>query len=278
MTQTNANIKQCTAIINKTVPGFKPRIGIMLGSGLGAISDQIENAVSIDYQNLPGFYVSSLAGHSKKMHLGTLKGVPVVCLEGRTHYYEGEGATASIKTIIRTLKMLGCEILLTTNAVGSLRVEHGPGNLMVIEDHINFTFQNPLTGPNDDEFGDRFVSMDNAYDNELRQNLLDIAKKLNIPLTAGVYIATSGPTFESHAEIRMYKMLGGHAVGMSTVPETIVARHCGLKVASVCAITNLGAGLSQEILSHEGTLRGAKLATDYLIKLFLTFVEEMGKK
>lgn len=275
MPTTDANIKKCVAIIAKRAPGFKPKIGVMLGSGLGAISDQIQNAVVIDYKDLPGFYVTSLLGHSKRMHLGMLKGVPVVCLEGRTHYYEGEGSTESIRTIIRTLKTIGCEMLLSTNAVGSLRVEYGPGNLMVIEDHINFTFQNPLIGPNDDEFGDRFVSMDNAYDAELRQKLLVIAKKSNIPLQSGVYVATSGPTFETHAEIRMYKMLGAHAVGMSTVPETIVARHSGLKVASICAITNLGAGLSKEILSHEGTLRGAKLATDHLIKLFLAFIEEM---
>ncbi len=277
MPHTNESVKKCVATIHKAAPGFKPKIGIILGSGLGAISDQIKNATIIDYKDLEGFYVSSLEGHSKRIHLGTLKGVPVACLEGRTHFYEGYGSTDSLRIIIRTLRKLGCEILLTTNAVGSLRVEHGPGNLMVIEDHINFTFQNPLIGPNDEEFGERFVSMDNAYDSELRTNLLSIAKKLNIPMSSGVYVATSGPTFETHAEIRMYKMMGGHAVGMSTVPETILARHCGLKVASVCAITNLGAGLSTEVLSHEGTLRGAKLATDHLIKLFLAFVEGMAK-
>lgn len=275
MPSSNSNIQKCTTIINQKAPGFKPKIGIILGSGLGAISDQIQNACIIDYQDLPGFYVSTLAGHSKRMHLGMLKGAPVVCLEGRSHLYEGVEATDSLKTIIRTLKTIGCEILLTTNAVGSLRVEHGPGSLMAIEDHINFTCQNPLIGPNDDAFGDRFVSLDNAYDHELRQKLLAIAQKLNIPMSSGVYVATSGPTFETHAEIRMYKMLGGHTVGMSTVPEIIIARHCGLKVASVCAITNLGAGLSTEILSHEGTLKGAKLATDNLIRLFLTFIEEI---
>lgn len=276
MTTANVNIKKCAAVIAARAPGFKPKIGMILGSGLGVISEQIQNATIIDYKELPGFYVTSLEGHSKRMHLGMLKGVPVVCLEGRTHYYEGVGSTESIRTIIRTLQAIGCEILLTTNAVGSLRLEHGPGNLMAIEDHINFTGQNPLIGPNDDEFGDRFVSMDNAYDAELRQKLLAIASKENIPLSSGVYLATSGPTFETHAEIRMYQMLGGHAVGMSTVPETIVARHCGLKVLSVCAITNFGAGLSKEILSHAGTLRGAKLATDNLIKLFLEFVAAMA--
>ena len=276
MPEANANIKKCAALIAEKAPDFKPKVGMILGSGLGAISDQIENAKIIDYKELPGFHVSELEGHSKKMHLGTIKGIPVVCLEGRTHLYEGEGATASLKTIIRTLKQIGCEILLSTNAVGSLHIEHGPGKLMAIEDHINFTFKNPLTGPNDDAFGGRFVSMDNAYDSDLRQKILAIAKELNIPMKSGVYIATSGPTFETHSEIKMYKMLGGDAVGMSTVPETIIARHCGLKVVSVCAITNLGAGLSDEIISHEGTLRGAKLATNHLVNLFIRFLEEIA--
>lgn len=275
MAMTGENINKCVEIIKQKMPDFAPKIGIILGSGLGAISDQIERKISIDYRELPGFYVTSISGHSKKMHLGWLRGVPVVCLEGRTHLYEGEGAIASIRTIIRTLKTIGCEILLTTNAAGSLVVEHGPGSLMVIEDHINFTFQNPLMGPNDDVFGERFVSMDNAYDFELRQKLSSIAKDLNIFLSSGIYLATSGPTFETPAEIRMYKMLGAHAIAMSTVPDTIIARHCGLKVVSVCAITNLAAGLSDEVLSHEGTLRGAKLATDNLLRLFLDFISLM---
>lgn len=278
MPDAHANIKKCVALIKKTAPNFKPKIGIVLGSGLGVISEQIQNDKTIDFKDLPGFHVTDIAGHSKKIHLGILKGVPVACLEGRTHCYEGlDKGIESLKTIVRTLKTIGCEILLTTNAVGSLRVEHGIGNLMVIEDHINFIFPNPLMGPNDDEFGERFVSLDNAYDSDLRQRMLDIAKKQTIPLHSGVYVATSGPSFESHAEIRMYKMLGGHAVGMSTAPEVIIARHCGLKVVSVCAITNLGAGLSKEVLSHEGTLRGAKLATDHLVKLILTFISEMAK-
>jgi xanthosine phosphorylase len=266
------------AVIQKHLPNFKPKLGLILGSGLGAISAQIENATKINYSELPGFSVTNVEGHAKTLHLGILHGVPVACLEGRTHYYEGEGSIESIRTIIRTLKLIGCDTLLTTNAVGSLRPEVGPGNLMLISDHINFMCMNPLIGPNADEFGNRFISMDNAYDEKLREEMIAIAKKENIPLTTGIYLATSGPTFESHAEIRAYKLLGADAVGMSTVPETIVARHCGMKVVSVCAITNLAAGLSSEILSHEGTLRGAKMATDYLIKLFTLFVAAQSKK
>lgn len=276
MPNINASVKKCVSTIKEMAPDFKPKIGVILGSGLGTIAQQINNPTIIDYKNLDGFYLSALDGHSKRMHLGSLRGVPVVCLEGRTHLYEGQNAVDSLKIMIRTLKMLGCEILLTTNAVGSLRLEHGPGHLMIIEDHINFTFHNPLIGANDPEFGDRFVSMDNAYDIDLRNKLLALAEKLAIPHFAGVYVATLGPTFESHAEIRASKMMGGDAVGMSTVPETILARHCGLKVASICAITNLGAGLSSETLSHEGTLRGAKLAAEHIIKLFLAFIEELN--
>jgi len=278
MPESNTNIKKCVAIISKIAPGFRPKIALILGSGLGNISDHIENAKIINYKSLPGFHVTNIAGHTKRMHLGILKGVPMVCLEGRTHLYEGAAkAIQSLKTMIRTLKKIGCEILLTTNAVGSLRIEYGPGSLMVIEDHINLTSQNPLIGPNDDEYGERFVSMDNAYDKDLRLKLITIAKKLNIPLSSGIYIATSGPSFETHAEIKMFKMLGGHTVGMSTVPEVIIARHCGLKVATVSAITNLGAGLSNEIISHEGTLKGAKLATEHLSQLLLAFLKTCSK-
>lgn len=272
-----SNPKKSAEIIKSRAPNFVPKIGIILGSGLGAVAAEIKNPVTINYADLPGFIVTNVQGHAKTMHLGMLRGVPVVCLEGRTHFYEGEGSIDSIRTIIRTMKLLGCEILLTTNAVGSLRTEIGPGNLMLIDDHINFMFMNPLVGPNADEFGDRFTSMDNAYDAELRKDMLAVAKKHNIPLSRGVYLADSGPTFETHAEIRAYKILGADAVGMSTVPETIIARHCGMKVVSVCAITNFAAGLSNEVLSHEGTLKGAKIATDYLVKLFTSFVESRAK-
>lgn len=276
---TNENINQCVALINNRCNNFKPKVGIILGSGLGAVSEQIQNKISISYDELPGFSISKqVKGHDKMLHLGTLKGVPVACLDGRTHIYEGaEPAINSLKVLIRTLKRIGCEILLTTNAVGSLRTEHGPGNLMVVEDHINFMFFNPLIGLNDEEYGDRFVSMDNAYDAELRNKMLAVAKKEALPLSSGVFLATSGPTFESHAEIRMYKMLGAHAVGMSTVPETIIARHAGMKVVTVCAITNFAAGMSSEVLSHEGTLKGAAMGTERLIKLFLAFLEDLSK-
>lgn len=271
--------KEAVAIIKKLAPNFVPKIGMILGSGLGAISSQIEDAVSISYSDLPNFSAHpvaghAIAGHASKLHLGILKGVPVACLEGRTHLYEGGAAVDVIKTLIRTLKLLGCEILLTTNAVGSLLLDVPPGNLVLVKDQINFMFNNPLIGKNDDEFGPRFVSMDNAYDADLRKSMIQVAQKIGISLREGVYLASSGPTFETHAEIRAYKTLGADVVGMSTVPETIVARHCGLRVVAVSAVTNFAAGLSPEVLSHEGTLKGAALAIESLVKLFLAFVAE----
>lgn len=270
--------KEAAAIIKKRAPNFIPKVGMILGSGLGAVSEQIENAVIIPYSDLPNFTVatSTVAGHSSRLHLGMLKGVPVACLEGRCHTYEGIiPAIEVLRTMIRTLKLLGCEILLTTNAVGSLRKEVGPGSVVAIKDHINFLFSNPLIGPNDDEFGERFVSMDDVYNTKLREKMLATAKKLNIPMTEGVYLATSGPTFETHAEIRAFKILGADLVGMSTVPETIIARHCGMKIVSVGAVVNYGAGMTDEVLSHEGTLRMGKIISENLAKLFLAYVAEL---
>ena len=273
------NAKIAAAIIKKIAPGFTPKIGMILGSGLGEVSAQIKDPVTIAYSELPGFSLFHIAGHASRLHLGMLKGVPVMCFEGRAHTYEGiQEAIAVLRTIIRTLKLLGGEILLTTNAVGSLRADVVPGHLVVVKDHINFMFSNPLIGRNDDEFGERFVSLDDAYDPELRQKFLQIAQQKKLPLTEGVYLAASGPTFETHAEIRAYKMLGADTVGMSTVPEIIIARHCGLRTAAVSAVVNLAAGMSEEKLSHEGTLKGAKLAVDHMVNLFLAFIEDLGEK
>jgi len=277
--------KEAVSIIKKRLSeNFVPKVGIILGSGLGALAQQIEQDVIIPYEELPNFNVvhvygemehfsiSHVAGHGKKLHLGYVHGVPVACLEGRAHFYEGGNCTEVLKTMIRTLRLSGCEILLTTNAVGSLRPEVGSGNLMLVKDHINFMFSNPLIGKNDDEFGERFVSLDSAYDADLRHIMLEVARQHEITLHEGVFLATSGPTYESHAEIRMYQMLGADAVGMSTVPETIIARHCGLRVVTVGTITNLAAGLSTEILNHDNVLKNSALAANNLNKLFSEFV------
>lgn len=275
LNQFSSASKWAAEIINSRTGNFKPKMALVLGSGLGKVAEQIRNPITISYSDLPYFNVSQskVEGHKGQLHLGTLNDVPVVCLAGRTHTYEGGNAMEIIRNVVRTLKLIGCETLFTTCAVGSLNKESGPGSLVLVKDHINFMFSNILIGPNADEFGERFTSMDNVYDEELRQKLLNTAKKLEIPLAEGVHIGTSGPTFETKAEIKAFKMLGADIVGMSNIPEIMVARHCGIKVATVGAVVNLAAGMTDEILSHETTLQGAKLALDNLVKLILNFVK-----
>ena len=200
-----------------------------------------------------------------------LDGVPVACMQGRFHLYEGH-APAVIKLPIRTFAALGVEALLLTNAAGSLRAEAPPGSLMLITDHLNFMWTNPLLGPNDDDWGERFVGLEDAYDLELRGRLLRLAGELRIRLHEGVYCSLLGPLFETPAEIRAYRILGADAVGMSTVPEVIVARHAGIRVAAISAITNLAVGMSAEPIDHAQTLRGAALAAADLTRLVRAFV------
>jgi xanthosine phosphorylase len=263
--------KQSTQLIQQQVPNFKPRLGIILGSGLGEFAEQLNLIKAINYADLPGFPVSRVAGHHNQLYLAHYADVPVVCCRGRAHFYEGIEREQTL-TMIRTLQLLGCDFVLITNAAGSLKPEWPPGSLVLLKDHINLQFNNILAGPNDDEFGPRFVDMSNAYDRDLRQQLLAIAKQEKIDLPEGVYLGCLGPTFETPAEIKAFSTLGADVVGMSTVPEVIAARHCGLRVAAISAVTNLAAGMSDEKLSQDHTIRGAKLAKDKLIKLVSIFI------
>lgn len=255
---------------------FKPRMGLILGSGLGALAELIQEPTIISYGDLPGFPISTVAGHAGQMVLGYLQGTPVVCLQGRAHWYEGVNSD-KVKTLVRTIKLLGAEGVVLTNAAGSLRMDVGPGRLMLISDHINLQAKNPLIGPNDEEFGPRFFAMDDAYDPDVRRCLLHAAAVENISLAQGIYIAVLGPCFETPAEIRAFKVLGADAVGMSTVPEVIVARHCGLKVATLSAITNYAAGMSSEEITHEGTLYYGRLAAKDMARLLARFFENFAK-
>jgi len=257
-------------VLREHAPGFRPRLGIVLGSGLGGLADLLEDAVAIPYAEIPGFPPSTVAGHAGRFVLGRLDGVPVACMQGRFHLYEGH-PSAVIKLPIRTFAALGAGALLLTNAAGSLRAEAGPGSLMLITDHLNFQWTNPLIGPNDDAWGERFVGLEDAYDPALRSRLLDLAAGLGIRLHEGVYCALLGPLFETPAEIRAYRVLGADAVGMSTVPEVIVARHAGLRVAAISAITNLAVGMSDVPVDHEQTLRGAAIAAADLTRLVRAF-------
>lgn len=199
----------------------------------------------------------------------------MVCLRGRLHIYEG-ASYDSIRMLVHIIRHLGCHMFLITGAVGSLREEAGPGELMMITDHINFQPGNPLVGPNDESVGPRFVNMTDAYDPGLQDIIVSSAARLNIPLYKGVYLSTLGPSFETPAEIRAFRQWGADAVGMSVVPEVILARHCGLRVACIAAITNLAAGMSNEHISHENTLHFGEIAGRKMTKLIPEFLKEFN--
>ncbi len=233
-----------------------PFVGIVLGSGLGEVAEIVEDPVALPYDEIEGFPEAGVHGHAGRMILGQVAGLGVALLQGRAHYYE-DGRADAMKLPVRVLAALGCRALFLTNAAGSLRPEMAPGSLMLIGDHINFTGVSPLFG---ETGANRFVDMVNAYDPDLRARFEATAEALSIPLWQGVYLWTSGPNFETPAEVRAARVLGADAVGMSTVPEVILARHAGLRVAALSLITNLAAGMSDTPLSHEQTLALAKPA------------------
>ncbi len=262
-------------VIRARRPGFAPRVGLILGSGLGGIADALEDATAIAYAELPGFPRASVEGHAGRLVLGKLAGVRVACLQGRVHLYEGVAA-AAVNALPRTLKALGCELLILTNASGALRPELAPGSVVLIEDHINLLGQSPLVGVNDAAIGPRFPDLSEVYDRALRARLQGVAGRLGIELPGGVYLATLGPAFETPAEIRAFRALGADLVGMSTVPEAISARHCGLKVLGLSIVTNLAAGLAAHPLSHAETLTEAAGAAATLQRLLTGLLEELA--
>jgi xanthosine phosphorylase len=266
----------CAEIIRACKPNFTPRVAFILGSGLGALADQIVDAVAIPYQKLPGFPVSGVQGHAGELVLGQLAGVNVACMKGRGHFYEGRGMTI-MTDAIRTFKLLGCELLFCTNAAGSLRPEVGAGQLVALTDHINMMPGTPMVGPNDDRFGERFFSLANAYDADYRALLQEVAAQQGFPLHEGIFVSYPGPNFETAAEIRMMQLIGGDVVGMSVVPEAIAARHCGLKVVAVSAITNMAEGLSDVTLSHTQTLAAAELSRQNFIALICGFLGKLSR-
>lgn len=224
-----------------------PEFGLILGSGLGELAKEVENAIVLDYTEIPNWGRSTVVGHAGKLVYGDLAGRKVLALQGRFHFYEGNPLEV-VTFPIRVMKALGCQGVLVTNAAGG--IGFGPGTLMAISDHINLTGQNPLIGANLDDFGPRFPDMSNAYSKDYRQTAHQVAQKLGIKLDEGVYIGVTGPSYETPAEIRAFKTMGADAVGMSTVPEVIVAAHSDLKVLGISAITNHAAGFQDE-LNHE---------------------------
>jgi xanthosine phosphorylase len=263
------------AAIAARAPGFAPRAGLVLGSGLDGVAAAIAARAKLSYRDIPGFPAPSVSGHAGEAVLGLFAGIPIVCLKGRAHYYEGAPAS-QVSTPIRTLRLLGCEILVLTNAAGALRADFAPGSLMLIADHINLMGTNPLVGPNEDAFGPRFPALDDAYDAALRAQMRRAAARTGVALAEGVYLACLGPNFETAAEVRAFARLGADAVGMSTAPETIIARHCGLRVVGVSVITNLATGLGGQTHSHAETLAAAERAADDLTRLIGAFLEGVG--
>ncbi|TPW32963.1 purine-nucleoside phosphorylase [Pararhizobium mangrovi] len=254
--------------------GLSPRHALVLGSGLGTLVEAIADPVRVSYADLPGFPVSSVSGHAGEIVAGTIGGTPVVALSGRVHFYE-TGDPAAMRPAIETLRDLGVETLILTNAAGSLKPDMPPGSVMRIADHINFSGWNPLMGTPDAPFEDgRFVGMSSAYDQPLAEAMRKAAKRIGVELHEGVYMWFSGPSFETPAEIRMARTLGADAVGMSTVPEVILARFFGLRVAAASVITNLGAGMDASELSHAETKEMAPVGGKRLAALLTALFEE----
>lgn len=263
---------EAAAYLSSCLAGRAPRLGIVLGSGLGAVADAVSAEVTVPYSDIPHFPQSTVEGHSGRMVAGELGGVPVIVMQGRVHYYEGY-TPAQVTFPLRVLGALGLHAVILTNAAGGIQAGYTIGQLVALSDHINFMGWNPLTGPNDTRFacipgaGLRFFDMTEAYSKRLRTLAREAAAAEGFELAEGIYLATPGPSFETPAEIRAFRTLGATLVGMSTVPETIVARHMGIEVLGISCVTNLAAGLGPKPLSHAEVFAAGRLAEHTLARL-----------
>ena len=259
--------------INKQIKDFKPEIGIVLGSGLGDLADEFCE-ITIPYSKIPGFPTSTVQGHKGQLVFATINGKKVMMMQGRFHYYEGHPMDV-VTFPIKIMKKLGIKTVILTNAAGGVNVYFKPSDLMLITDHINFMGDNPLIGPNDDSLGTRFPDMSEVYTKDLQELAKTCAKKLGIALQEGVYMALTGPTYETPAEVKMVRLLGADAVGMSTVPEAIVASYCKMDVLGLSCICNSAAGISTVGLSHEEVLQAANAAKSKFKNLVLEVIKEI---
>lgn len=253
---------------------IKPRVGMGLGSGLGAFVNHVEVECEIPFAEIPNFVAPSVEGHNGRLVLGHLHGVPLAILQGRVHYYEGH-TMEQVAYPIRTIAMLGVEIAILTNSAGGLDPNMKPGDFMVIEDHINLMGNNPLMGPNIKNLGPRFPDMTEAYDKELSQKMLDILSAQGLSHWRGVYCGVSGPTYETPAEVRFLQTIGGQAVGMSTVPESIAANHLGLRVCAVSCITNPAAGIHTTKLTHDEVTEMANSVEQQFCNFFDALIKDL---
>ncbi len=271
------NLQECVAAVRSHAKSLRPQIGVILGSGLGAFADSLTDSVAIPYSELPHFPTSSVPGHAGRLVVGKIGGVDAVVMSGRVHAYEGySGWQVGFPT--RVMCSLGIKTLVVTNAAGGINANFKAGDLMVISDHINFAGSNVLTGHNDDRLGPRFPDMSHGYAPELQKLVHEIGLKQKLSLQKGVYAMVPGPSYETPAEIRMLRVLGADAVGMSTVPEVVVASHMGVKVAGVSCITNLAAGISPVPLSHAEVSETANRVRDAFVGLLAEFVPAAAKR
>jgi len=259
-------------IASKTA--LKPDLGIILGSGLGALGNRLEDASIIPYSEIPHFVSSTAPGHEGRIVIGKLGGKTILCMQGRFHYYEGY-TMKQITYPVRVMKKLGIQTLILTNSCGGLNPDFVPGDLMLISDHINFMGQNPLIGSNEEQFGARFPDMTRVYSRDLAALAKQVASEKGINLREGIYVGYSGPSFETPAEIKLFQLFGGSAVGMSTVPEAIVASHCGMRVLAMSCVTNLAAGILDVPLSGEEVIEVAGKAADKFIRLVTEIIKRI---
>ncbi len=255
---------------------FQPQVALVLGSGLGDYADSIQVVTTLDYHDIEGFPVSTIPGHKGRFVFGYVGGVPVVAMQGRVHYYEGY----EIQDVVlpaRLMKMMGAKVLFLTNAAGGVNFDFHAGDLMLISDHISTFVPSPLIGPNIDQLGTRFPDMSDVYDREIRDIIKGVAQRLDIKLQEGVYVQLTGPAYESPAEVRMCRLLGGDAVGMSTACEALAANHMGMKICGISCITNLACGMLPQPLSHSEVQEAADQVSPIFQKLVTESIVEIGK-
>jgi len=254
--------------------GMIPETLIILGSGIGEFTENLKRKTVVSYKDLFAFESDQSIGHKGNLHLGFLEDIPLLVMEGRKHYYE-DVTDAEMRKAIQSFARIGVKNIIITNACGGMNENFAPGDIMVIEDHINMTGRNPLVGKNDDELGSRFPDMSEPYDLEFRKKIDEAGETLNIKLRHGIYVGYLGPSYETKAEIRAFRILGGDAVGMSTVPEVIVARHAGMRVLGLSLITNMSTGISKQPLSHQEVLEIGKRTVGKLSGLLTSFIKKL---
>jgi purine-nucleoside phosphorylase len=273
--QTEA-IKQAADYIKNKLTAA-PEVGLVLGSGLGVLAEEITDTTVVPYSEIPGFPVSTVSGHKGQLVIGKLEGQHVIAMQGRFHFYEGYPMEL-VTLPIRVMKELGVETLIVTNAAGGINESFEPGNLMLITDHINNMGTNPLIGPNDEELGARFPDMSAAYSKELLKHARAVAEEINLKVQEGVYVGNTGPSYETGAEVRMLRTWGGDAVGMSTVPEVIVASHAKMDVLGISCISNMAAGILDQPLTHDEVMETTSQVREDFLRFVKQIVKQLPKK